>query len=276
MSVPQRQALDTDVYALTRKAVTELNQGSTALAHAELDLLVRMDGTSTVAAIKQVLHAVRALTISRAVEKLVSDGLLCLVDPQDLPIEFTFSDAEAAPLPAARLAELQHEAGTGASTLDRNGYFVSIARRGTRRAPRAPQGRPSAVIVEDEPIMLKLVDSVMRASGFETRLASNRQEIVAVLRRTPPPDVVLLDVMLPDADGFDILGKLRQHPVLCTVPVIMLTAKATRQAVLKGLTAGADGYITKPFEVDVLQNAVRAVLGQDSGAAGTRKGSDGR
>jgi DNA-binding response OmpR family regulator len=73
--------------------------------------------------------------------------------------------------------------------------------------------------------------------------------------------LVLLDVMLPDADGFEVLLKMRQHPALKVVPVVMLTAKATRDAVLQGLSGGADGYITKPFDVEVLVKAVKTVLG---------------
>jgi DNA-binding response OmpR family regulator len=67
--------------------------------------------------------------------------------------------------------------------------------------------------------------------------------------------------MLPDIDGFDILLKMRQHAALKTVPVIMVTSKATREAVLTGLARGADGYITKPVEPDTLMKAIRAVLG---------------
>jgi len=66
---------------------------------------------------------------------------------------------------------------------------------------------------------------------------------------------------LPDADGFDILRKIREHPALRVVPVIMVTGNATREGVLKGLAAGADGYITKPFEPDNLVATIRAVLG---------------
>jgi two-component system OmpR family response regulator len=68
-------------------------------------------------------------------------------------------------------------------------------------------------------------------------------------------------VVLPDADGFDILARVRQHPVLKEVPVLLLTGRATREAVLQGLTLGADGYLTKPFEPDALLHAVRTVLG---------------
>jgi DNA-binding response OmpR family regulator len=89
----------------------------------------------------------------------------------------------------------------------------------------------------------------------------NREETLEQIRRPPIPDLVLLDVMLPDTDGFQILERFRQHPALRSLPVMMLTASATRGAVLKGLTGGANGYITKPFELPVLVKAVHAVLG---------------
>jgi DNA-binding response OmpR family regulator len=68
-------------------------------------------------------------------------------------------------------------------------------------------------------------------------------------------------VNLPGADGFDILARIRQHPALRTIPVVMLTAQTNRKDVLRGLSGGANGYITKPFEHDVLMKSLRAVLG---------------
>jgi DNA-binding response OmpR family regulator len=73
---------------------------------------------------------------------------------------------------------------------------------------------------------------------------------------------------MTDADGFDVLVKLRQHPVLKAVPVIMLTGEATREAVLRGLRADVEGYVTKPFEPDMLMTAVKAVLGLPDDAGG--------
>ena len=93
------------------------------------------------------------------------------------------------------------------------------------------------------------------------RAALKRDDIVISLRQVPPPDLILLDVQLPDANGFDILAKMRQHPSLKSMPVVMLTAESTRESVLRGLQGGADGYITKPFEPDMLISAVKAVLG---------------
>jgi two-component system OmpR family response regulator len=119
----------------------------------------------------------------------------------------------------------------------------------------------SVLVIEDDPHLAGLLKHVLTAEGFEVRTAGNREEIVAQMRRPPLPDLVLLDVVLPDANGFDVLLRIRQHPALKTIPVVMLTAQATRDAVLKGLSGGADGYITKPFRIEVLAKAVAAVLG---------------
>jgi DNA-binding response OmpR family regulator len=72
---------------------------------------------------------------------------------------------------------------------------------------------------------------------------------------------MILDVVLPDVNGFDVLQKMKTHPALKAVPVIMLTAEAKRESVMRGLVGGADGYITKPFEKAVLIAGVKAVLG---------------
>ncbi|MFL6692386.1 MAG: response regulator transcription factor [Ramlibacter sp.] len=124
------------------------------------------------------------------------------------------------------------------------------------------------VVVEDDPQLASFTATLLSLSGFAVRKAGNRAEVVNEIRRPPRPDLILLDVVLPDADGFDILARLRQHPVLKDVPVIMLTGKATREAVLRGIATGADGYITKPFEPHALLRAVRTVLGLPDEPAG--------
>jgi two-component system OmpR family response regulator len=89
---------------------------------------------------------------------------------------------------------------------------------------------------------------------------------VAQLSARPAPDVILLDVNLPDANGFDILLKVRQHPQLKSIPIIMLTSQASREDVLRGLAGGADGYITKPYEQEALLTGIKAVLGMHRSA----------
>ena len=117
------------------------------------------------------------------------------------------------------------------------------------------------LLIDDDPDFCALIERVLATAGFDTRIAANRAGIVAELRKQPLPDAVLLDVMLPDTNGFEILQRMKQVPALKTVPVIMTTAEATRAAVTRGLVGGADGYLTKPFKTDILVKAVRTVLG---------------
>lgn len=119
----------------------------------------------------------------------------------------------------------------------------------------------SAVVVADEPMLAKSIQNYLPFKSFQVRLTGKRAEVIAEFRKTPFPDLVLLDVMPAYADGFDILLKLRHHPTLKNAPVIMLTGKTTCEAVIKGLAGGADGYITKPFEANALMRAVRQSSG---------------
>ncbi len=106
-----------------------------------------------------------------------------------------------------------------------------------------------------------MLRTYLKMEDFEVRVAATREEINKSLREPPRPDLVLLDVVLPDLDGFDVLAKLRSHEAMKSVPVIMATAKATREAVLEGLRRGADGYVTKPYDMPILMSAMKTVLG---------------
>lgn len=110
-------------------------------------------------------------------------------------------------------------------------------------------------------MLARFTSTLLSLSGFDVRQAANKAEAAAQLRKLPVADLVLLDVQLPDVDGFDILRSLRRHVILKEVPVIMLTAEATRHGVLRGISGGADGYITKPADSAALLRAVRAVMG---------------
>jgi two-component system OmpR family response regulator len=175
------------------------------------------------------------------------------------------------PAAFADSAAVEPEARRGVSSLKQKGCYVSIARR--RAASReAKEGwRPTILVIDDDPDLVRLISMYFRLEGFATREAASRAQIMAAFRQPPAPDLVLLDVNLPDANGFDVLARMRQHPVLKSMPVVLITAEATREAVLKGLQAGADGYITKPFEADALVIAVREVLGLGGKATKTKK-----
>jgi two-component system OmpR family response regulator len=98
-------------------------------------------------------------------------------------------------------------------------------------------------------------------AGFEVRWASNRAEINAEMNRRPGADLILMDITLPDANGLEVLRRLRGHPKLAKLPVIMMTGKSAAEDVQAGLAAGADGYVSKPFKMSGLVKAVNTVLG---------------
>jgi two-component system OmpR family response regulator len=243
------------IYALTGRGQDELHRGATTLSPAELELLVRIDGVLTTGQIKDAVPAMSSETFSLTFQSLLDRYLLTVaeVDP--------FADQFDIQLNRLDASMDKAEADAGARSLKKAGYYVSIARQRGPTRPLAPGEQLSVIVVEDEPMLAKFIQSYLVFEGFLVRLAGNRAEVIAELRKTPVPNLILLDVMLPDADGIDILLRLRQHPALKNVPVIMLTGKSTREAVIKGLASGADGYVTKPFEADALMRAVRTVVG---------------
>ena len=257
--------LEDDVYDLTPKGRKELDAGGTALSPSELKLLVLIDGKSTVGetAVRAAALAFGNEAVLYIVRRLAEDGFIELVKDAGGSLDFVdfFSGNKPRAPSAAATAEAEKASVATTLLLQQRGYFVRIARRpGTMRGP-APAHAPSILVVEDEFVLSNMLKHVLEAGGFGVRTAKNRAQIAAELRRTPLPDLVLLDVMLPDVDGFEVLLKIRQHPVMHSMAVMMLTAQATREAVLKGLAGGANGYITKPFEIPALVTAVQAVLG---------------
>jgi len=258
---------DEDVFVLTAKGQNELRGPGTWLASPELELLVLIDGKSTVG---ETVARARSIGSAEAVTilgRLAQEGLIEAAKDPAGPFDLVdfFQTTEPLPPAAEATAKAKKEAVATASLLQQRGYFVRIARRASTRKKGEDTQALTVLVVEDEVHLANLLKHVLANEGYTVRNAKNRAELVAEIRQPPRPDLVLLDVSLPDVDGFDVLLKIRQHPSLRTMPVVMLTAKATRDAVLRGLAGGADGYITKPFEIDVLMQAVRVVLGLAEG-----------
>ncbi len=116
------------------------------------------------------------------------------------------------------------------------------------------------LIVDDEPDLVRTLEYTLEREGFETRSARNGKAALDLLTRDPPPDLVLLDLMLPDMSGTEICRKLRQDGRTRKVPVIMLTAKTDEIDRVVGFEVGADDYVAKPFSLRELMLRVRAVL----------------
>ena len=116
--------------------------------------------------------------------------------------------------------------------------------------------RQRILIVEDDRALARVLSDNLSFSGFDVDWVDDGAEVLNKVRATSP-DLVLLDVMLPGRDGFNLCGLIRQGG---RTPVIMLTARDQKMDKLKGLELGADDYITKPFDFEELQARIRAVL----------------
>jgi phosphate regulon transcriptional regulator PhoB len=115
------------------------------------------------------------------------------------------------------------------------------------------------LVVEDEPDIRNLVVHHLTRDGFRCRTAASGPEALARIR-TAPPDLVVLDLMLPELNGLEVCRRLRADPATAAVPIIMLTAKTDEVDRIVGLEMGADDYVAKPFSPKELVARVRAVL----------------
>lgn len=115
------------------------------------------------------------------------------------------------------------------------------------------------LIADDEPNILVSLEYLMRREGFEVLLARDGQEALDELQRARP-QLVLLDVMMPRRNGFEVCQALRADEALKHTRVLMLTAKGRDTDVAKGLALGADAYMTKPFSTRELVQKVRELL----------------
>ena len=265
MNQPYSALDDKAVLALTINGEQALSEPGTTLSPAQLEALVLIGGSATVSQIfKRAPHTmspdVLQASLSELIEKKYISTNAGLSDNMIDPGDFFTLDKTSMAIP--EVGEHVHaKIDADAEFLRQNGYYVSMVRKSAVKSNRAAGQTISVLVIEDDPDILKLLQIFLKLEGFETRTASNRDEIVAAFRAPPLPDLVLLDIRLPDINGFDVLARMRQHPAMKMLPVIMLTAEATREAVLKGLVGVADGFVTKPFQIDRLVKAVNTVLG---------------
>ncbi|MFP4674069.1 MAG: response regulator [Opitutales bacterium] len=108
---------------------------------------------------------------------------------------------------------------------------------------------PSILVVDDQPINIKLLQRKLERQGMEVRVAYNGRECIEAAEEHPP-DLILLDIMMPEMDGIEACQHLQSNPRTKTIPIIFITAKTSKEGKLEGLDAGAVDYITKPIDLD--------------------------
>ena len=119
-----------------------------------------------------------------------------------------------------------------------------------------PESKKRVLLAEDEPNIVESLTFLVERAGFAVDVATTGPEALAAVEAAPP-DVLVLDVMLPGIDGLEVLRRLRGAQATATLPVLMLTAKGQREDRENALSAGADQFMTKPFSNAALLDAVR-------------------
>ena len=116
------------------------------------------------------------------------------------------------------------------------------------------------LVVDDEPNIVMSLEFLMRRAGFEVEVARNGREAIAALEG-PPPDLMLLDVMMPEFDGYEVCERVRARAEWGATKIIMLTARGRDAERERGLKVGADAYVTKPFSTRDLVEQAKRMLG---------------
>lgn len=138
-----------------------------------------------------------------------------------------------------------------------------------------PGKRHRVLIVEDEDNIAIALDYVLTREGYTHDRVANGAEAMPRIRETRP-DLVLLDVMLPEVSGYEICQQVRVDPDLNGVRILMMTARGSAMERRKGLALGVDGFIAKPFELKELRAEVRRILGPEAGVASGSAAPGGR
>ena len=115
------------------------------------------------------------------------------------------------------------------------------------------------LVVDDEPTIVRLMEFILARQGHEMIVAVNGEEALQKIK-THQPDLVLLDIMMPRIDGYEVAQRVRADPQTAALPIIMLSAKAQDEDIRRGVEVGVDEYVTKPFTPDHLAQVVAEYL----------------
>ncbi len=179
--------------------------------------------------------------------------------PPPPPLPSVARAATTAPAPKPR--PVPKELMVGVKSLEKHSYFVNMTRPRPKRI--VDPAKTTVLLVEDDSTTRNILNFILtRGEGYLTRQAGDVKTFVAALQVKPLPNVVILDVELPGGvSGFKILQKIRAHPIIKDMPVIIFSGHSGPQELQQGLALGADAYLSKPARAEAIIAALKAVLG---------------
>src|SRR5688572_3130582 len=248
------------IYRLTKSGRDAWESQDTAVPADYRRLLWIMDFHGHAGLLKKLVGSYPGHILNEWLGELEQLGLIEQVPAgEEAERDFTLGGDETQRLDSRLLRDETEKA---ASALARTGAYLALDRlRMRQRSPKLAEDTV-VLIVEDDPDQLALADLRMTMAGYRVRVAPNATAFLRSMFEDGAPDLLLLDIELPDGDGFEILQRMRRHKVLSDLPIVLLTAQTGPEATGRGLARGADGYVTKPYTKNILADIVRRVLNQ--------------
>jgi CheY-like chemotaxis protein len=236
-----------------------------------LKALLGLIEKTSMADLQEKLPQVPVDKLNQALDKLFSEGYIEIaasiptLPPAKKEEELDFTRFITRKVKEPTIQQMRKAEATlsGIRTSKKAGFHVNIINRPEKAVPPHAGGDIYTVLVIDADDAHSLVATrALILAKFETRAASKKDEIVAQLNKAPPADVIALDIgVSTEVIGLELLGRLRQHPIYKTVPIIVMTEKVDHSQLVAALAYGASGYMSKPVKPDSLIDGIKAVLG---------------
>lgn len=246
----------TEVYARTAKGLVELSKKKLDLPMGCYELLEMVDGQANLQKIRSGQEELSEKSFDYLFRVLIQHGLIQLLhsfETTDILGPAWDDQLSVNEISSEDAVQAWAEARRGAQELKEKGYFHTTIQ------PEKLQGAAKILVVEDDPLMAEIELSLLFKAGFLTKLVDCGKDVPGALA-CYQPDLMILDVSLPDTTGFEILAQLRRSKDYANLPIVIVTAHGEAESIMHGLRGGADGYIIKPFHPEALVHCLRKVL----------------
>lgn len=253
----------THVYRLTKSGRDAWESEDVAVPADYRRILWLIDFQGHAGLMSAMLKSVSRTVVDDWLEEMEELGLIEAVPEGEARPEDFESPDRTLKLTDLERKRLKEDAQKAGDSLASTGAFVAVHRLGDRAPLRRASADTTVLIVEDDPDQLALADLRVSMAGYRVRVANSVNGFLQTMLDDGAPDLLLLDVALPDGDGFEVLARLRRHQALGSLPIVMLTARNDPADIGKGLALGADGYVTKPYSKNVVADVIRRVLKQE-------------